>query len=255
MSSASFTRSHPPHPSTHIRTHTHKRQHQGGKIGITINSDYKQQACSTEQDAAAAERAQIFVMGWFADPVFFGDYPQEMKQTCGDRLPSFTAEEKALLKGSLDFLGLNHYSTALVSAPLFRVHGALFVWFWCFCVEGGPIDATAVSEPFYPRPHQPTTTTQTKTKTPTKTKPKLAGGNYYTDMGTIDSTDKAWPVAESGWLKEVPWGFRKLLNWIKTRYDNPLIIVTENGVSGPGEDGFKHDEQVRFGVVGACVRA
>jgi beta-glucosidase/6-phospho-beta-glucosidase/beta-galactosidase len=97
---------------------------QGGKIGITINSDYKQQACTSEQDAAAAERAQIFVMGWFADPVFFGDYPKEMREACGDRLPHFTAEEKALLKGSLDFLGLNHYTTALVSAPLFRVHGA-----------------------------------------------------------------------------------------------------------------------------------
>jgi hypothetical protein len=34
-------------------------------------------------------------------------------------------------------------------------------------------------------------------------------------MGTLDSTDKAWPTGESGWLKEVPWGFRKLLNWIK----------------------------------------
>lgn len=67
-------------------------------------------------------------------------------------------------------------------------------------------------------------------------------------MGTLDSTDKGWPTGESGWLKEVPWGFRKLLNWIKVRYDNPLIIVTENGVSGPGEDNFKSDESVRFCV-------
>lgn len=33
----------------------------------------------------------------------------------------------------------------------------------------------------------------------------------------------------------VPWGFRKSLNWVKDRYDNPTIIVTENGVSVPGE--------------------
>lgn len=128
------------HTHTHIlHPHPHTKHNipQGGKIGITINSDYKQQACASEQDKAAAERAQIFVMGWFADPVFFGDYPKEMRETCGDRLPKFTAEETALLKGSLDFLGLNHYTTALVSAPLFRIHGAFFcggrgfvLWMW-----------------------------------------------------------------------------------------------------------------------------
>lgn len=53
---------------------TKYKMKQGGQIGITINSDYKQFACDTPQDRAAAERAQIFVMGWFADPVFFGKY-------------------------------------------------------------------------------------------------------------------------------------------------------------------------------------
>jgi len=41
--------------------------------------------------------------------------------------------------------------------------------------------------------------------------------------------------ADSDWLYVVPWGFRKLLNWIKNRYSNPTLIVTENGVSVPGE--------------------
>lgn len=29
----------------------------------------------------------------------------------------------------------------------------------------------------------------------------------------------------------VPWGFRKLLNWIKNTYGNPELLVTENGFS------------------------
>lgn len=35
----------------------------------------------------------------------------------------------------------------------------------------------------------------------------------------------------SEWLKVVPSGIRKTLNWIKNRYDNPEIIITENGIS------------------------
>lgn len=32
-------------------------------------------------------------------------------------------------------------------------------------------------------------------------------------------------------MYEVPWGMRKLLNFIRTEYNNPAILVTENGVS------------------------
>jgi beta-glucosidase/6-phospho-beta-glucosidase/beta-galactosidase len=36
-------------------------------------------------------------------------------------------------------------------------------------------------------------------------------------------------------LQVVPWGFRKLLNWIAKEYNNPPLLITENGFSDHGE--------------------
>jgi beta-glucosidase/6-phospho-beta-glucosidase/beta-galactosidase len=49
--------------------------------------------------------------GRFADPFFFGDYPATMRSRVGSRLPKFTEKEAALVNGSLDFMGINHYTT------------------------------------------------------------------------------------------------------------------------------------------------
>ena len=49
--------------------------------------------------------------GRFMDPLTNGDYPHSMRSLVGDRLPKFTKEQSKLLKGSLDFLGLNYYTT------------------------------------------------------------------------------------------------------------------------------------------------
>jgi len=41
----------------------------------------------------------------------FGDYPSSMRSRVGNRLPKFSPSEAALVKGSLDFVGINHYTT------------------------------------------------------------------------------------------------------------------------------------------------
>ena len=84
----------------------------GGKIGITNNCDWREPLTDSSEDKAAAERALLFFLAWFADPIYKGDYPQVMKDRVGDRLPSFTEDEKKLLLGSSDFFGLNHYTTS-----------------------------------------------------------------------------------------------------------------------------------------------
>lgn len=90
------------------------QKQQGGIIGITNNCDWREPVDQKPENKEAAERALEFFLGWFADPVYFGNYPASMIDRVGDRLPSFTEEEKVKLKGSSDFFGLNHYTTMMV---------------------------------------------------------------------------------------------------------------------------------------------
>lgn len=86
-----------------------------GVIGLTNNCDWREPLTDSPGDRDAAQRALEFFLGWFTDPVVFGDYPQVMRQRLGKRLPEFAADESDLLTGSVDFLGLNHYATHFVS--------------------------------------------------------------------------------------------------------------------------------------------
>ncbi|XP_037029322.1 myrosinase 1-like [Bradysia coprophila] len=59
--------------------------------------------------------------------------------------------------------------------------------------------------------------------------------SFWTDQYTSGIKNASWPVAKSTWLVSVPEGLRGMLNWIKNQYDNPEIIITENGWSDDGE--------------------
>jgi beta-glucosidase len=88
---------------------------QEGKIGMTNNVDWREPKTPDPLDVGASERSVEFWLGWFTDPLYLGDYPASMRALIGSRLPAFTAEEKTLLKGSVDFFGLNHYGTGWVT--------------------------------------------------------------------------------------------------------------------------------------------
>ena len=88
---------------------------QRGLISMALNSDWREPASDAPADVAAAQRSMEFNLGWFADPLYLGDYPPSMRTRIGNRLPAFTAEQQGLLLNSTDFFALQHYSTLMVS--------------------------------------------------------------------------------------------------------------------------------------------
>ncbi|KAM3686296.1 hypothetical protein ACJW31_11G187900 [Castanea mollissima] len=83
---------------------------QMGEIGITVATYWILPKYQTVASTKAAFRSLDFIFGWFVNPIIFGDYPETMRALVGTRLPIFTESQSKMLKGSLDFLGVNYYT-------------------------------------------------------------------------------------------------------------------------------------------------
>ncbi|CAI9105437.1 OLC1v1004362C1 [Oldenlandia corymbosa var. corymbosa] len=89
-----------------------KTQH--GSVGLNILIPWFTAGTDMKNDILATQRGRDYYIGWFLDPLFFGDYPDIMKKNAGRRLPAFTKSESMLVKGAIDFVGVNHYYTMAV---------------------------------------------------------------------------------------------------------------------------------------------
>ncbi|KAK9511657.1 hypothetical protein O3M35_000277 [Rhynocoris fuscipes] len=177
----------------HVYKNKFKRK-QKGKISFALDGGFGIPMNNTIESYMAAERYNQFTLGWFSHPVYSssGDYAPLMRQYIDwnsasegrneSRLPYFTFDEVNYIRGTYDFLALNHYSSVLVK--------------------------TGVS---WPKP------------------------SPMWDANVELAVDPKWPSSESPWLKVVPEGLRKALNWLRIKYNNPIIFITENGFSDYNE--------------------
>ncbi|XP_071730161.1 probable inactive beta-glucosidase 14 [Rutidosis leptorrhynchoides] len=94
--------------------HENFQPKQGGLIGLSVHCYMYEPLTDSDLDREAAKRAFAFNTGWELDPTIFGHYPEEIQKYVGSELPSFSLEEKNFMKSSIDFIGLNHYSTIYV---------------------------------------------------------------------------------------------------------------------------------------------
>ncbi|KAK7401838.1 hypothetical protein VNO78_13642 [Psophocarpus tetragonolobus] len=155
----------------------------GGTIGIIANAFMYEPLRDEECDRQAVSRALAFVVAWPIDPLVFGEYPAEMRCVLGNQLPVFSPKEKSLIKGSIDFIGLNHYGT------LYAKDCSLSA---CSLGADHPIKG------------------------------------FVETTGTRDGIPIGNPTGMRRFFV-VPRGMEKIVDYMKIRYHNIPMYITENG--------------------------
>ncbi|MCE2055124.1 Beta-glucosidase 11 [Datura stramonium] len=98
--------------SSAVRLYRRKyKSTQHGFLGLDLFAYRPLPYTNETADILAVGRFYDFLIGWFANPLTFGDYPDIMKTNVGSRLPKFTKEESTQVKGAIDFIALNQYQT------------------------------------------------------------------------------------------------------------------------------------------------
>ncbi|XP_068625409.1 myrosinase 1-like [Battus philenor] len=102
------------------------RAQQGGEVGFVVSMEWAIPASDSEDDREAVKDFITFNIHHFMDPVFSknGNYPERMIKRIeaaslqqglnASRLRPFTDEQIEYMKGTADFLGLNHYTSRIV---------------------------------------------------------------------------------------------------------------------------------------------
>nr|AEX13814.1 beta-glucosidase [Musa acuminata AAA Group] len=182
---------------------------QGGYIGITLLALWYEPFTDLAEDIAAAKRALDFQIGWFVDPLVYGTYPSVMREFVGSRLPSFEPEESKMLRGSFDFIGLNHYVAVFLEAATYDPD------------ESGREYYTDMSVKF-------AMPNIILTKVPPQTLPILkqtvrtsSDGNQNSRQDFVSDDAPTFPAT--------PWALQKLLEYMKVTYGNPPVLIHENG--------------------------
>ncbi|XP_068625468.1 myrosinase 1-like [Battus philenor] len=99
-----------------------------GSVGISMSLNWADPVDNSTDNKEAAEIFRDFNIALFLDPIWSkeGGFPSTVKDMVAkksksqgfyrSRLPTLSPQEIKLLKGSADFLGVNHYTTFLVKA-------------------------------------------------------------------------------------------------------------------------------------------
>ena len=86
------------------------------RLGIVLNLSPVFPATDTEADRAQAWLEDGRLARWYLDPLFKGRYPQDVLDDLGADAPQIEPGDLETVCQPMDFLGLNYYTRAMVSA-------------------------------------------------------------------------------------------------------------------------------------------
>lgn len=168
----------------------------------------------------------VFLWIWrFLDPLVFGDYPPEMRRLLGERLPSFSPEDRRKLNYSLDFIGINHYTSLYARDCMFSSGNCATVQYSLNALvevtgerNGVPIGAP-VSSFYSKRIHRCF-----------KHLTIMTLNLYYNKMLAYISESASLCLQTAVPIYyDVPDGIEKIVTYIMERYGNMPMFITENG--------------------------
>jgi beta-glucosidase len=80
------------------------------QVGLVVNLAPHHPASPSPADAAAAARGNAYFNEQYLDPVYFGRYPDAVREMYGDAWPAHAAAELESLREPFDFVGINWYT-------------------------------------------------------------------------------------------------------------------------------------------------
>lgn len=91
---------------------------QGCKVplGLVLNLSPMHAATNSPADAAKTKLEDGRLVRWYLDPIFKGYYPQDVIDDLGADAPIVEAGDMQAIAAPIDFLGVNYYTRAVISA-------------------------------------------------------------------------------------------------------------------------------------------
>ncbi|KAF5286474.1 hypothetical protein FQR65_LT12557 [Abscondita terminalis] len=189
----------------HLYSKSFKRQ-QNGRISITIECGWSEPKTNSIDDLEAADRKMQFDFGLYTHPIYTvrGGYPKSVQNFIDGRSKDEGFSESRL--------------------PVLKPREIAFI--------RGTYDYFGLN--YYSSQYVLDAKPEPITGAPSITK----------DARVEEYFDPNWLIDSTKFFRSVPWGLRKLLKYIKDNYQNPEIMITENGF--PDVEPFQDYDRVTY---------
>nr|WPM03638.1 glycoside hydrolase family 1 [Phyllotreta armoraciae] len=167
------------------------RKVNGAKNTLVIDSDWYEPVTDSEEDAIASDTKLQFVHGMYGNPVVNGNWPDVMIENVAD-----LSRKQGFNESRLPAFTEEEQKLLKGTYDFFALNH-----YTTYMVKARTNEVLTVS---------------------------------WDEDSKVDIYQKGrdiWKPAAIDWFRIVPWGFGKLLRWMRKTYGNVEIVITENGVS------------------------